>query len=92
LVRGGPLKSAVSGKNRSILATVLGWFTNQSSRLSRAMAAMISRMPAKRAVPVLPPGMPEFAVDRETVTGFFKPPIGKSTFHDLVGKGLIVPL
>jgi hypothetical protein len=40
----------------------------------------------------LPPGIPEFAVDREAITRFFSPPIGKSTFHDLVGKGTIVPV
>ena len=45
---------------------------------------------AKSSVNTLPPGTPEFAVDRDTLIGFFHPPIGKSTFHDLVGKGLIL--
>lgn len=49
-------------------------------------------MPSKPSVPTLPPGVPEFAVDRETITRFFQPPIGKSTFHDLVGKGRILPV
>ncbi|MCW1886735.1 hypothetical protein OKA04_18495 [Luteolibacter flavescens] len=49
-------------------------------------------MAAKSSVPALPPGTPEFAVDRDTLIGFFHPPIGKSTFHDLVGKGLILPV
>ena len=49
-------------------------------------------MAAKSSVPTLPPGTPEFAVDRDTLIGFFHPPIGKSTFHDLVGKGLILPV
>ena len=31
-------------------------------------------------------------MDRDTLIGFFHPPIGKSTFHDLVGKGLILPV
>lgn len=31
-------------------------------------------------------------MDRETITRFFQPPIGKSTFHDLVAKGRILPV
>ena len=35
---------------------------------------------------------PDYAVDRETLTKFFHPPIGRSTFHDLVNRGKIIPV
>ncbi|RYZ86827.1 MAG: hypothetical protein EOP06_13780 [Proteobacteria bacterium] len=35
---------------------------------------------------------PEYAVRRETISGFFSPPLPSSTFHDLVNKGKIVPV
>ena len=41
---------------------------------------------------VPPTGYPEFAVRRETISRFFDPPLPRSTFHDLVNKGKIVPL
>ena len=41
---------------------------------------------------VPPTGYPEFAVRRETIGRFFDPPLPRSTFHDLVNKGKIVPL
>ena len=34
--------------------------------------------------------MPEFAVGREVFMHFIEPPIGKTKFHDLVKRGLIV--
>ena len=37
-------------------------------------------------------GFPEFAVRRETIGRFFEPPMPRSTFHDLVNKGRIIPL
>ena len=37
-------------------------------------------------------GFPEFAVRRETISRFFEPPMPRSTFHDLVNKGRIIPL
>ncbi len=37
-------------------------------------------------------GCPEFAVRRETLGGFFDPPLPRSTFHDLVNKGKICPV
>jgi hypothetical protein len=39
-----------------------------------------------------PTGYPEFAVRRETISRYFEPPLPRSTFHDLVGKGSIVPM
>jgi hypothetical protein len=41
---------------------------------------------------VPPTGYPEFAVRRETISRFFDPPLPRSTFHDFVNKGKIVPL
>ena len=41
---------------------------------------------------MLPADFPERAVDPEIIMRFFAPPIGKSTFYDLVAKGRIVPL
>ncbi|BCU76845.1 hypothetical protein [Luteolibacter sp. LG18] len=38
-----------------------------------------------------PSGFPEFAVRRETISGYFHPPLPRSTFHDFVKKGKIVP-
>jgi len=35
---------------------------------------------------------PEYAVRRETIGGFFHPPLPSSTFHDLVNKGKILPV
>ena len=35
---------------------------------------------------------PEFAVRRETISRFFDPPMARSTFHDFVNKGKIVPV
>jgi len=39
-----------------------------------------------------PTGFPEFAVRREGFDRYFKKPMPKSTFHDLVNKGQIVPM
>jgi len=36
--------------------------------------------------------MPEFAVDRQTLSKFLRPEISKSAFHDLVAQGKIAPL
>jgi len=35
---------------------------------------------------------PEFAVKFETIRHFFYPPLPRSTFHDLVNRGRIIPL
>ena len=35
---------------------------------------------------------PEFAVRWETISHFFDPPMARSTFHDFVNKGKIIPL
>ena len=35
---------------------------------------------------------PEFVVRRETISGYFHPPLASSTFYDLVNDGKIVPL
>lgn len=39
-----------------------------------------------------PSNNPEFAVRRETISAYFHPPLPRSTFHDLVGKGMIIPI
>ena len=39
-----------------------------------------------------PTGYPEFAVRRESFDSYFDKPLPRSTFHDLVGKGIVVPL
>ena len=39
-----------------------------------------------------PTGYPEYAVRRETISAYFDPPLARSTFHDLVGKGKIIPI
>jgi len=44
--------------------------------------------PSKNA----PTGYPEFAVRRKVISDFFEPPLARSTFHDLVNKGKVVPL
>jgi hypothetical protein len=40
----------------------------------------------------LPPGVPDHAVDHDTLLRFFAPPIGKSTFYNLVKRGVIVKI
>ena len=35
---------------------------------------------------------PEYAVRRETISGYFHPPLPSSTFHDLVNRGKILPV
>lgn len=35
---------------------------------------------------------PEFGVRSETIRAFFSPPLARSTFHDLVNKGKIIPM
>lgn len=35
---------------------------------------------------------PEFGVRYETISGYFKPPLARSTFHDRVQDGTIVPM
>ena len=39
-----------------------------------------------------PADCPEFVVRRETISRFFYPPMPRSTFHDCVNKGKIIPL
>ncbi len=39
-----------------------------------------------------PPSYPEFAVRRETIRRYFHPPLPRSTFHDFVNKGKILPV
>ncbi len=52
----------------------------------------LSLMAARSSSRCLPPGALEFAVDRQTITQFFSRPIGRTTFYDLVAKGVILPL
>jgi hypothetical protein len=40
----------------------------------------------------LPEDMPEYAVDKDTLMQFFRPPIGKSKFYELQQDGFIVPV
>ena len=35
---------------------------------------------------------PEFAVNRETISSFFNPPLAKSTFYDMVSSGKVVAM
>jgi len=69
----------------SLLATSSSAVRRVRNMVDRAVASKPSRS-------ILPPGTAEFAVDREGVTRFTRPSIGKSTFHDLVAKGTIVPV
>lgn len=39
-----------------------------------------------------PTDYPEFGVRRESISRFFSPPMPRSTFHDYVNKGKIIPL
>lgn len=39
-----------------------------------------------------PTGYPEYAVRRETISRYFEPPLPRSTFHDFVNKGIIIPM
>jgi hypothetical protein len=39
-----------------------------------------------------PSGYPEYAVRREIISRYFDPPLARSTFHDLVNKGKIIPI
>lgn len=48
------------------------------------MASLSSKSPATN--------YPEFAVRRETISRYFEPPLPRSTFHDFVNKGVIVPM
>jgi hypothetical protein len=68
-----------------------GTFLQQESRATAAEPVYHGAMPRPRNNDPAT-DVPEFAVDRETMTRFFAPPIVKSTFHDLVGRGLIVPV
>ncbi len=47
----------------------------------------VSQQPSKTEA-----AYPEYAVRRDTISGFFSPPLPSSTFHDLVNKGKIVPV
>ena len=46
----------------------------------------------KKTTAKLPPGIPDHAVDQETLMRFFGPPIGRSTFYYLVRRGVIVKI
>ncbi len=48
------------------------------------------KLAKKAATSKLPPGIPERAVDRETLMRFFEPPIGRSTFYKMVNKGVFI--
>ena len=40
----------------------------------------------------LQPDMPEYAVDRDTLMQYFRPPISESTFYKLQKEGYIIPM
>ena len=46
----------------------------------------------RKVIVNLPEGFPEFAVTREILMQFFKPPIGKTKFFELVNAGAVVQL
>ena len=50
--------------------------------------AAVSRTPSKTSSSSLP----EYGVCRELINSVFDPPLARSTFHDLVNKGQIVPM
>ncbi len=50
--------------------------------------AHVSRTPSKTS----PSSFPEYGVRRELISSYFDPPLARSTFHDLVNKGQIVPM
>lgn len=39
-----------------------------------------------------PPNYPEYAVRKETISRYFHSPLPRSTFHDFVNKGKILPV
>lgn len=47
---------------------------------------------ASRSSKVPPSGFPEFAVRRQVISRYFDPPLPRSTFHDFVNKGTIIPM
>ena len=47
---------------------------------------------ASKSTKEAPTGYPEFAVRREMISAYFHPPLPRSTFHDFVNKGVIIPM
>ena len=47
---------------------------------------------SSRSLKPSPSGYPDYAVRRETISAYFDPPMARSTFHDFVNKGKIVPV
>ena len=47
---------------------------------------------ASKSTKEAPTGYPEFAVRREAISAYFHPPLPRSTFHDFVNKGTIIPM
>lgn len=47
---------------------------------------------ARNPANLSPSNHPEFAVRWETISRFFDPPMARSTFHDFVNKGKIIPM
>ena len=39
-----------------------------------------------------PTGYPEYGVRKETICGYFSPPMPSSTFYDRVNEGIVVPI
>lgn len=51
------------------------------------MMEAVSRSTSKNS----PSDFPEYVVRRETISRYFSPPLPRSTFHDLVNKGKVIP-
>ena len=82
----------------TLLATILVFLTNgrRRSRIAagppRPSHGTVRAVAAKKTPSKLAPGIPDHAVDQETLMRFFGPPIGKSTFYNLVRRGVIVKI
>ena len=71
-----------SGSEVALASTIVASW--HPERHSSGVASSSSKSP--------PTGYPEFAVRRETISRYFEPPLPRSTFHDFVSKGVIIPM
>jgi hypothetical protein len=72
------------------LATILGFLSISSGDKFCKGAEHPEMSPSQPKTP--PPSYPEYAVRRETISRYFHPPLPRSTFHDFVSKGKILPV
>lgn len=76
--------------NGAFLATILGFLSISSGdKYSCGIEHPEMSQPSSKTTP---PSYPEFAVRRETISRYFHPPLPRSTFHDFVSKGKILPV